>query len=134
VIGIFKYEEMREELDKRIPEILKTERYAENERFWGDEVIPIYCYYEALEYLFIDLVSGKIADDELLDRVLIFMEDMANSADREVVNLLVVQILEGLFGIERGVFIRMEKKMLPSTKGLLEVVKRRFRKPNGYCG
>ena len=36
------------------------------------------------------------------------MEDMAKSEDSAVCELMVVQILVGLFGLERDVFINME--------------------------
>ena len=129
---MFKYETMREALNERIPEILRSARYTEILEFWGDEEIPIYCYYESLEFLFIGLVNSEIKDGELLKRVIEFMEDMANSEDDDVATLLQVQILEGLFGLDRSVFIEMEKKLLPRTAELLECTKHWFRAPNGY--
>jgi hypothetical protein len=130
---MLKYEQMREVLDNRIPETIKTDRYAETEVSWGDREIPIYCYYETLEYLFIDLLNGDIKDDKLLERVLDFLEDMANSDDVDVCCLMVVQILEALFGLERDVFIRMEKMLRPKTSEELERIKYNFYVPNGYA-
>ena len=127
---MYKYEAMRETLDKRIPEILKTERYTEMIKLWGDTEIPTYCYYETLEHLFIDLLNGDVKDDKLLERILDFMEDMANSEDEEVQHLLVVQILEGLFGLDYDVFSRMQYKLLrPKTLTHLLRLKGYFRWP-----
>ena len=126
------YDDMRETLNNQVPEILESARYMEMIDFWGNEEIPMYFYYENLEHLFIDLLDGKIKDAGLLGRVLDFMENMANSKDGGVQNLLHVQILEGLFGLERDVFISMEKMLGPKTKEILETVKTGFYEPNGY--
>ena len=127
---MLKYEAMKEALNEKIPEISKTARYADMIEFWGDEEIPTYCYYETLEYLFIDLLNGEIKDDKLLERILDFMENMATSDDEGVQNLLVVQILEGLFGLDYDVFIRMQNKLLrPKTLNHFLGLKRYFRWP-----
>jgi hypothetical protein len=131
VIFIFVFEEMREILDQRLPEVTKTEEHAELLRFWGDSEIPQYCYYELLEHLFIDLITGKLHDEPLLNRVIVFMEDMANSEDREVANLVQVQVLEGLFCLDHDVFIQIESMLLPNTTKLLEQTKQWFYEPNG---
>jgi len=129
---------MREVLDRRIPEVLNMPEYFENKLTYnacyiGDKDIPIYVYYELLEHLFVGLITGEIEDDDLLERTLDFMEDMANSEDGNVLNLLRVQILEGLFGLERDIFIYMEKMLRPKTKENLEAVKTGFFEPNGYA-
>ena len=136
-ISYMYYKEMREVLDRRIPEVLNMPEYFENKLTYnvcsiGDKDIPIYGYYELLEHLFIGLITGKIKDNALLERTLDFIEDMANSADDDVSNLLRVQILEGLFGLERDIFINMEKMLRPKTKENLEIVKTGFFEPNGY--
>jgi len=130
---MYTYKEMREALDERIPEILNMPYHLDTVGFWRNEEIPTYCYYETLEHLFIDLITGTIKDDGLLERVLDFMEDMANSEDWDVRNLVQIQILDGLFGLERDEFLKMERMLCPETSKLLEESKHRFYEPNGYA-
>jgi hypothetical protein len=124
------YDRICETLDTKIPEIIDTVEYKKMVEFWKGEKIPIYCYYEILEYLFIDLLNGIIKNNELLERILDFMEDMANSKDIEVQNLLQVQILEGLFGLDYNIFTNIEKNLLrPKTLALFRQVKTYFNSP-----
>jgi len=131
---MYVYEEMREILNERIPEVLNMPEYFKDKLTFdmGDEDIPTYCYYELLEHLFIGLITDEIKDNDLLKRVLDFMEDMANSKDSGVRDLMQIQILEGLFGLDRDVFIRMQKMLHPGTRKCLEVTKTAFFEPNGY--
>jgi hypothetical protein len=125
------YNRMREILGKEIPEIFETEKYRETIDFWNDEEIPMYCYYEILECLFIDLLKGNVLNNELLERVLDFMENMAKSKDADIQNLLQVQILEGLFGLNYKIFNNMERKLLrPATLSLFQQTKTGFNSPN----
>ncbi|MCL2378023.1 MAG: hypothetical protein FWC77_02750 [Defluviitaleaceae bacterium] len=128
------YEEMRKVLDERIPEVLNMPEFFEGKLTFemGDVDIPTYCYYELLEHLFVGLVTCEIIDDDLLERILDFMEDMANSEDGGVGNLMQIQILDGLFGLDRDVFLKMEKMLRPKTKQYLEKSKHGFSEPNGY--
>lgn len=130
VVSIFSYKTMRETLNERIPEVLETSEYTEMVDFWNGKEMPMYCYYELLEHLFLKLLTGKIKDDSLLERVLDFMEGMANSDDIEVQNLLQVQILEALFGLEYDIFTNMEKRLFrSSTKALFDKIKPWFNLP-----
>jgi len=129
------YEEMQKVLDKRIPEVLNMPEFFKDKLTFvmGNEDIPTYCYYELLEHLFVGLITCELKDDDLLERILDFMEDMANSEDAMVGNLMQIQILEGLFGLDHDVFLKMEKKLRPKTKQSLEEVKHGFFEPNGYA-
>lgn len=121
---------MRENLDKIIPETLTMNEYSESKKFWSEEEIPIYCYYETLEHLFLKLLNREINNNELLNRVLDFMEDMANSEDVDVQNLLEVQILEALFGLDYVTFHNMETKLFrPRTKELFNHARQFFNEP-----
>ncbi len=127
---MFKYAEMKKILDENIPETLTLDKYTETKQFWSDEEIPIYCYYETLEHLFLKLLNKEIINDELLNRVLDFMEDMANSEDVDVQNLLEVQILEALFGLDYNIFHNMETKLFrPRTKELFNHARQFFNEP-----
>lgn len=130
---MFKYESMREALIDRIPEVLQSEEYSKIKDFWKDELIPIYCYYELLEHLFHKLLHKEIEDEKLLNRVIDFMEEMASSEDEEVRNLLEVQILESLFGLNYTVFHNMETNLFrANTKLLFEKTKKGFISPKPY--
>lgn len=127
---MFKYAEMREILDKNIPEILTMGEYSEMKELWLDEEIPMYCYYESLEHLFLKLLKREIVNVELLNRILDFMEEMANSEDVDVQNLLQVQILEGLCGLDYETFHIMETELFrPSTKELFNYTRQFFEEP-----
>lgn len=124
------YDNMREILNHKIPEVLQMEEYIEMTEFWKDEEIPMYCYFEILEYLFLKLLKKEVVNDELLNRILDFMEDMANSEDVDVQNLLAVQILEALFGLDFNTFDNMENKLFrSSTKALFDNTKIFFQVP-----
>ncbi len=120
---------MRESLNERIPEVLSMPEYKDLMEFWHGEEVPMYCYYELLEKLFLQLLNSDINDAKLLSRALIFMEDMANSEDIDIQTLLQVQILEALFGLEYNTFKVMEKSLLPKTKELFECTRHFFNEP-----
>lgn len=127
---MLKFDTMRETLNNRIPEVLQMKEYTEMREFWNDEEIPMHCYFEILEYLFLKLIKREVINDELLNRILDFMEDMANSEDWDVQTLLEVQILESLFGLDFYTFDNMENKLFRSrTKALFENTKKFFHVP-----
>ncbi len=121
---------MREILDKNIPEIFTMDEYSETKKLWLDEEIPMYCYYESLEHLFLKLLKREIVNVELLNRILDFMEEMANSEDVDIQNLLQVQILEALFGLDYEIFHTMETELFrPRTKELFNDTRQSFKEP-----
>lgn len=127
---MYKYAQMREILDKQIPETLTMAEYAAMKDVWSDDEIPMYCYYETLETLLLKLLKREIVNLELQNRILDFMEDMANSDDVDVQNLLQVQILEALFGLDYKTYHTMETKYLrPSTKELFHYTRQFFIEP-----
>lgn len=127
---MFKYAEMREMLDNYIPEILAMGEYSEMKELWSDKEIPMYCYYETLEHLFLKLLKREIINVELLNRILDFMEEMANSEDVDVQNLLQVQILEALFGLDYETFHIMDTELFrPRTKELFNYTRLFFEEP-----
>ncbi len=121
---------MREVLDRNIPETLTMDEYSRMKELWTDEEIPMYCYYETLEHLFLKLLKREIINNELLNRVLDFMEDMAKSEDTDVQNLLQVQILEALFELDYDTFHIMETELFrPNTKELFNYTRNFFNEP-----
>lgn len=68
-------------------------------------------------------------NEELILRIFDYMEEMASSDDREVVNLLQVGILEELW-CERFTYNRVRKYMQPKTRILYEELKMYLRPHN----
>ncbi len=151
---MFVYEEMKTALNERIPEVIGLPRMVEIFKDWDckeieilpealwipqladiflnreESEIPTYLYYETLEELFHMLITKQINDEALLNRVLVFMEDMAESEDIEVSNLMQVQILESVFGLDYDTFAEMESKFLPKTRELFQYTRQWFNEPS----
>lgn len=63
-----------------------------------------YLYFPAFWKLFELVVTKQIYDGDLQDRIFLFMEEMAESDDQDAVNLMQIEMLEPLFGLEYNIY------------------------------
>lgn len=92
------YENMNNILLRKFPEI--GSRMTEISDMFGDEEIPKYVLYEQVFNKFIHEALLENNDKEKIDKIFVFLEEMAVSKDLEVNNLLSVGILEYILSEE----------------------------------
>ena len=92
-----------------------TSLFEEQAKLWGGDVIPPHCFYgDTLNYYVTELLREN-SDSQQIKKVFQFYEEMANSEDVEVRNLLQVTLLEYLWD-EEIVFRNALENMQPKTR------------------
>ena len=111
-----RYADLNRELLERVPEIFQG--YAQLKAMWdGDEPGPHILYEDLLVPFLTTLLStgGEIA----LVTVFAFLEELAESNDQEVRNVLGASVLEGLSQLPT-IWATARQYMGPSTKQLAD--------------
>jgi len=124
------YEEMVDVLYSKFPELIEKysneiEYYRELYREYGDNEAAAYSHYENIFNGFIEnALSNEPEGSSLLKRIFTFFEEMANSEDGGVRNLLQVALLESIWSIGYPAYKRANTLMLPQTRNLsLELIR-----------
>lgn len=129
---MYSYSGIVNNLLKEFPEISKnyTEEIAwikdtfKGQETGGQTICFDRCFCDYIGHLLVD----ECQDNIKIEKVFIFLEDMAVSEDQEVRNLLQVTVLEYL----RSWYLlqsRSEKLMLPETKKIFDCVKSYLQEP-----
>lgn len=116
-------------LNQAIPEVTEIPECVEIIGYADSLAHLPYLYFPAFNQLLTLLLTGKIDDPELLTRSFYFMEEMALFGDSGVVNLLQVEPLEIVFGLDYDSYQRAVSLMLPETKKLYLLNIPSFREP-----
>ena len=129
---MYSYSEIVSILLREFPEI--NEQYAkeiawlkdtfQNQESEGQTSYFDHCFCDYIGHLFVD----KQQDNLKIEKIFVFLENMATSRDSDVRNLLQVTVLEYL----RSWYLlqsRSEKLMLPETKKIFACVKSYLQEP-----
>ena len=121
-----RYEELYQILDNRFPELAaQISHFVDTQ---GDEFLPHILYHEVLNPYVKELLWGANNNDSL-EKVFQFYEELATSEDEEARNLLQVTLLEILWD-ENRLLRRACAYMLPETKKLNEAIREYISYPN----
>ena len=94
------------------------------------EYLP-YLYFPAFWKILECVLTNKITDKSLQDRIFLFMEEMAKSDDHEVVNLMQIEMLEPIFGLDYNIYRNVVFRfLLPESLKLHEAHKDYFHIPS----
>ena len=91
------------------PQVQEREECKQIARY-GDDT-P-YLFFPAFWKLLELCLTGLITDNNLRDKILDFMEEMALCDDRAVVDLLVVEMLEPIFGLKYDIYRTVVYRLL----------------------
>jgi len=100
-----------DEFLKRIPELVT--KYDDEIKDW-DEFPGYHNIFGDVLNPFLEELLGETQQDDLKARIFDFLEDMANSDDEDVVNVLVVTVLERIGDSKRN-FLEANKYFGPQT-------------------
>ncbi len=120
------FDEMNEVLMLKFPELKSL--YEEQFSFWGDEIPPQHCFYGAVLNNYVSMLLLKHQDQQMIKRIFEFYEELANSNDMEVKNLLQVTLLEYLWD-DPIIYNNAIKHMLTETKNINDQIGEYLRKP-----
>ena len=113
---MLQYDTIIETVNHRFPEIQKRDECVEIINCADDLKNLPYLYSPAFwKLLEVTLLASEI-DEDLLNRIFSFMEEMATCEDANVVDLMQIEMLEPLFGLEYAHYQRVVKRYLqPKT-------------------
>jgi len=100
-------------LMQRFPEL--TPLYKEQFNLWGSEDIPLHCFFGDVLNNYVTELLRENKNKHQIEKMFDFYEEMANSDDDYVRNLLQVTLLEYLWDMEL-VFKNALKYMKPKTR------------------
>ena len=125
-----RYESIIHILNDKFPELFVHDECKEAIEMVGELSNLPYLYFPALWKLLNLVLVGKIKDNHLRDRIFLFMEDMAKSKDAEVVNLMQIEMLEPIFGLEYNLYRDVvHKYLLPESIKLHKMHEQYFKIP-----
>ena len=109
---------MNDELMSRFPELRSF--YKEQFDFW-EGAPPQHCFYAAALNKFVANLLLDNQKEAMISRIFDFYEEMAQSDDAEVTNLLQVTLLEYLWD-DKLVFERACQYMRPKTRQINDLI------------
>ncbi|MBC1909619.1 hypothetical protein HCA53_07535 [Listeria innocua] len=109
------YETINLTVDEIFPEINKYTKSSEQKKLSAELGDSPYFYFPALWMLLNLTLTEKDFNNTLRDRIFTFMEEMAISEDKRVVELVTVEMLEPIFGLDFETYQEVTKKFLLST-------------------
>ncbi|HBM3498986.1 TPA: hypothetical protein LWG67_002390, partial [Listeria innocua] len=109
------YETINLTVDELFPEINKYTKSSEQKKLSAELGDSPYFYFPALWMLLNLTLTEKDFNNTLRDRIFTFMEEMAISEDKRVVELVTVEMLEPIFGLDFETYQEVTKKFLLST-------------------
>ena len=113
---MLQYGTIIETVNQRFPEIHGHDECVELISCDEDLKKLAYVYFPAFWKLLEVTFLADEPNEDLLSRIFSFMEEMAMCEDQDVVNLMQIEMLEPLFGLEYVHYQRMVKKYLkPKT-------------------
>ena len=108
------YTDINTELKSRLPEIVTEAQHIHG--CYGDPRVKTEVFYfSAFNKILMQLLEVSLPDEELLWRMFRFMEEMAQSKDADVRQLLQITILEKLWD-DTATLRRAERRMFPYTR------------------
>jgi len=107
------YATLNDTLILRFPELASL--FEEQFNLWGEEDIPPHCFYGDTLNGYVTELLRKNNDSQQIKKVFHFYEEMANSDDAEVRNLLQVTLLEYLWD-EELIYKNALENMQPKTR------------------
>jgi hypothetical protein len=123
------YESINESLENKIPEIMMLQETKDIKDYYINTEIHSHIFYsQTINPLIHKLLVGEILNVDLEKKVFSFLEEMANSTDELVTNLLQVTILESLWDTYE-ILNKAEQLMGPQTKLLNQNIATYLRKP-----
>ncbi|HBM3451016.1 TPA: hypothetical protein LWG56_000486 [Listeria innocua] len=125
------YETINLTVDELFPEINKYTKSSEQKKLSAELGDSPYFYFPALWMLLNLTLSEKDFNNTLRDRIFTFMEEMAINEDKRVVELVTVEMLEPIFGLDFETYQEVTKKFLLSTcKKIHQKQKKFFKEPD----
>ena len=121
-----RYCELNEELMLRFPEFQSF--YKEHFNFW-EAPPPQHCFYGAILNKFVVNLLIENQNVVMISKVFDFYEELAQSNDEEVTNLLQVTLLEYLWD-DKIVFERACQYMRPKTRQINNLIGDYLKVPN----
>jgi len=98
------YQTIVETLNEHFPELTQYEKCREIVDSAKKCRNSPYQYFPAFWKLLELVLTKQINNNDLQDRIFLFMEEMAKSDDDEVVNLLEIEMLEPIFGLAYEIY------------------------------
>jgi len=105
-----------------------TSFFKEQFDFWESDNIPQHCFLGDILNSYVTELLRKNNNKQQIEKVFEFYEEMANSNDWYVKNLLQVTLLEYLWD-EKIIFERAVEYMLPETKKINALIVEYLREP-----
>ncbi|EAC3109519.1 hypothetical protein AF927_07260 [Listeria monocytogenes] len=125
------YETINLTVAEIFPEINQYTKSSEQKNLFEELGESPYFYFPALWVLLNLTLTEKDFNNKLRDRIFIFMEEMAISEDKRVVELVTVEMLEPIFGLDFETYQEVTKKrLLPTCKKIHQKQKNFFKEPN----
>ena len=124
------YTTINTELCDRLPEIASEAAHIHS--CYGDPRVKTEVFYfSAFNKTLVHLLKDATPNEELLWRMFRFMEEMAQSTDTDIRQLLQVTVLEKLWD-DTATLRRAEKRMFPCTRRVSDNILGYFTNPAAY--